>query len=308
MNASQREEEGHRLMAEAEKQASSIKSGGFFRSLFSSSGATAEDAAETYVRAAQSFKLAKAWLLSGKAYEAASATYSSVADMQYEAASKLTDAAKAYKNGHPTQSISAYERAITLYADSGRFQQCARHQKDLSELYESQLSSDDSEALQKVIASYNQCADYYDMDDATSNANTARVKVASLSALAKDYPRAIEVFESVAQAALSSGLLKYGAREHLLKAGLCKLCLGDVVAAERAVDAYASMDPSFASSREGRLLADVVKAVSDGDEPQFTSTVFEFDSISKLDEWKTTILLRIKNQIKAADTGEEDLT
>lgn len=31
----------------------------------------------------------------------------------------------------------------------------------------------------------------------------------------------------------------------------------------------------------------------------FTQAVVEYDSISKLDQWKTSILLRIKNSIKS---------
>lgn len=310
MNPSQREEEGHRLMAEAAKQASSSKSGGFFKSLFGSSSSSNEEAAETYVRAAQSFKLAKAWVHAGKAYDASSDVYVSLgSDHSYDAAARKADAAKAYKNVGASLAVPAYTAAINLHADGGRFQQCARLQKDLSELLEVDVhSSSPPDALIEVAKAYEQTADYYDMDDAASNANTARVKAATFRALAGDYSEAADTLEGVAKAAAASPLLKYGAREHFLKAGLCKLCNSDLVAAERAVTAYSNADPSFESSREGKLLANVVQAVADSDESAFTSTVFEYDSISKLDDWKTTILLRIKNQIKAADGGEEDLT
>jgi alpha-soluble NSF attachment protein len=33
----------------------------------------------------------------------------------------------------------------------------------------------------------------------------------------------------------------------------------------------------------------------------FTDAVAEYDSVSKLDKWKTTLLLRIKNAMKESD-------
>ena len=42
---------------------------------------------------------------------------------------------------------------------------------------------------------------------------------------------------------------------------------------------------------------DVTGAVEQGDAAQFTRFVADFDNMSKLDGWKTTILLRIKKSI-----------
>lgn len=305
MDPAQKEEEGHALMAEAEKLQSSSKSGGFFRSLFTSSASSPEETAETYVKAANAFKRAKSWTHAGKALEKAAETYAGISEMQYESASKYSDAGKAYKNVNPSKAIPCFEKAIEQYADSARFQQCARLQKELAELYEADSSS--TLDYEKTITAYVSAADFYDMDDAKSNANTMRIKVAALHALAEHYGEAIQLYEQVAQDSLANNLLKYGAREHLLRAGLCRLCQGDVIGAERALETYANMDSSFPSSREGRFLTDIVAAVSEADEQAFTNHVFEYDSISKLDEWKTSILLKIKNQIKA-DAGEEDLT
>jgi alpha-soluble NSF attachment protein len=47
--------------------------------------------------------------------------------------------------------------------------------------------------------------------------------------------------------------------------------------------------------------------VDDYNKDEFTQAVVDFDSVSKLDPWKTTLLLRIKNDIQA-DGGEDDLS
>ena len=51
------------------------------------------------------------------------------------------------------------------------------------------------------------------------------------------------------------------------------------------------------------MLVDLGAAVEKGDEEMFADKLFQYDQISKLDKWKTTILLKIKGQIEAA--GED---
>ena len=58
-----------------------------------------------------------------------------------------------------------------------------------------------------------------------------------------------------------------------------------------------SQDVSFSDTRECTLLKELLDAVDEADVEKFTNAVFEFDQISKLDKWKTTILLRIKTHL-----------
>ena len=285
-------------MAEAEKMLAASSKGGFFRSLFGSSS-NKEEVAETFVRASNCFKMAKAWNLAGSALEKAAEAYAEASDMQYEVASKYSDAAKAYKNTDPDRAIAAYDKACSYYSDSARFQQCARIKKDVGEMYEGR--GNNAEALK----AFTEAADFYEMDNASSNADSMRIKVAAFSALAGKYEQAATMYEKIAENALGNKLLKYGAREHLLRAGLCRLCMSDVVGAQRALERYDELDPSFSTSREGRLLEAVVRAVDEGDVEEFSNQVYEYDSLSRLDQWKTSILLKIKNNI---NVDSEDLT
>lgn len=52
------------------------------------------------------------------------------------------------------------------------------------------------------------------------------------------YQKAIEIFEEIARHSLSVNLLKYGVKGHLLNAGICQLCKGDVVAITNALEKY----------------------------------------------------------------------
>jgi alpha-soluble NSF attachment protein len=95
--------------------------------------------------------------------------------------------------------------------------------------------------------------------------------------------------------------MKYSVKDYLLKAGICHLATGDLVAAQRALERYREIDPQFAGQREHMLLTDLVEAVEAKSQEQFTDKLFQFDQINKLDKWKTTILVRVKNSIEEAD-------
>jgi alpha-soluble NSF attachment protein len=125
--------------------------------------------------------------------------------------------------------------------------------------------------------------------------------VADLAALAGDYYKAIELYEKVAEISLGNNLMKYSVKEYYLKAGICTLATKDIVSAKRNLEKYAEKDPIFGSQREYQLLKDLTEAVEEGNQEVFTDKLFAYDQMSKLDKWKTTILVKIKNQIEEAD-------
>ena len=90
-----------------------------------------------------------------------------------------------------------------------------------------------------------------------------------------------------------------------IRHGVLIICFQDLVETNRALESYRELDPSFGSTREHQLLADLTQAVEGGDQEGFADKLFQFDQLSKLDKWKTTILLRIKNNIEEA---EEDFS
>jgi alpha-soluble NSF attachment protein len=46
------------------------------------------------------------------------------------------------------------------------------------------------------------------------------------------------------------------------------------------------------------LLVDLTQTIEQGDQEAFADKLFQFDQLSKLDKWKTTLLLRIKSNIE----------
>jgi alpha-soluble NSF attachment protein len=111
----------------------------------------------------------------------------------------------------------------------------------------------------------------------------------------------VQNFEKVADSALENHLMKYSVKDYFMKAGLCILATKDLVSSRRNLERYKEKDPSFAGQRECQLLSDLIEAIEAGNQEMFTEKLYGYDQMSRLDKWKTEILVRIKNQIEEAD-------
>lgn len=95
--------------------------------------------------------------------------------------------------------------------------------------------------------------------------------------------------------------MKWSVKEYFLKAGICHLANNDTVATNRALDSYRDLDPAFTQTREHQLLVDLAEAVEEGDQEKFADRLFQYDQMSKLDKWKTTLLLKVKDNIQSQE-------
>lgn len=264
---------------------------------FSFFGGTAkfEDAVEMYTKAGNSFKISKKWDRAGEAFTKAAECHLKL-QSKHEAAQCYLNAALSYKKTNITSAVMCMKQGIEFYTEEGRFSIAAKHQKELAELYEDQSD------LENAIAAYQTAADYYEGEGQSSASNQCLLKLALFSAQLERYDKAIELYEQIATSSIDNNLLKWSVKDYFLRAGLCHLAKGDVVAAERAVEKYLDMDATFSSQRECKFLQELVNACKNYDVEAFTNAVVDFDSISKLDSWKTSILLKVKNSIKEEDT------
>uniref|UniRef100_A0AAQ4S2Z0 N-ethylmaleimide-sensitive factor attachment protein, beta b n=1 Tax=Gasterosteus aculeatus aculeatus TaxID=481459 RepID=A0AAQ4S2Z0_GASAC len=179
----------------------------------------------------------------------------------------------------------------------GRFTIAAKHHINIAEIYESELVD-----IEKAIAHYEQAADYYKGEESNSSANKCLLKVGGYCAQLEQYQRAIEIYEQVGANTMDNPLLKYSAKEYFFKASLCHFIV-DELNARIAVEKYEEMFPAFSDSRECKLLKKLLDAHEEQNSEAFTEAVKEFDSISRLDQWHTTLLLRIKKTIQG-DEGD----
>ncbi|KAF8036840.1 hypothetical protein BT93_C2532 [Corymbia citriodora subsp. variegata] len=264
-------------------------------------GSKYEDAADLFDKAANCFKLAKSWDRAGSTYIKLANCHLKC-ESKHEAASSFVDAANCYKKTSSKEAITCLEQAVNLFMDIGRLNMAARYYKDIGELYESDQN------LECAIDNFERAAELFESEEVTTSANQCKQKVAQFAAQLEQYQKAIEIYEEIARHSLNNNLLKYGVKGHLLNAGLCQLCKADIVAISNALERYQELDPTFSGTREYRLLKDIADAIDEEDVVKFTDVVKEFDSMTPLDSWKTTLLLRVKEKLKAKELEEDDLT
>lgn len=257
-----------------------------------------EEAADLFKEAANQFKLSKLGSKAGLAFEK-SAQASVQSGNKDEAANTLVDAFKSYKQEDPASAVRCLEQAIGFFTARGQFRRAANFKMDLGQVYEEQLMD-----FPKAVESYQDAGDWFESDSAQALASKAFLKCADMSALQGEYLRANDMYKKIAQSALGNNLARWSLKDYFVKIVLCYLAADDRVAAMKYLEESVSLDHGFSTTKEYKLLADILEAVQDGDTQKFADVVFEFDQFSKLDNWKTTLLLKIKNAVITAD---EDL-
>ncbi|RMY60447.1 hypothetical protein D0863_11605 [Hortaea werneckii] len=283
------------LLQKADKQAASAGSG---FSLFGGRAEKYEAAAELYIQAANAFRLQKSSKEAGQCFEKAASLQTNQLKEPDDAANTLTEAFKSYRKDEPEDAARCLEQAIQHYTLKGNFRRAATHKQNLAELYEVEMGDG-----KRAAEAFETAAGWYENDNAEALANKLFLKLADLSALESDYYKAISNYEKVAKSSINNNLMKWSVKEYLLKSGICHLCTGDSVATNRALESYRDLDSSFSQTREHQLLSDLVEAVDEGDQEKFADKLFQYDQMSKLDKWKTTLLLRVKENIE--EKGED---
>lgn len=282
-----KEQEAIKLLAQAEAK---LKPGGFISGIFGGGNRT-EEACELYCRAANMFKMAKKWSSAGNAFLDAG-TLQQKNGNWLDAGVCFVDAGNCFKKSEPIRAVECFQKAIEIYTDKGRFSIAAKNHVAIAELFENDLND-----IDKAIVHYEQAADYYKGEESHSSANKYLLEVAKHCAQQEKYEKAIEIYEQVASTCIDSSILKYSAGNYFFRAALCHLCV-DPLNATHALSKYDEMYPSFSGCREYKLVQNLVAKLEDQDVDGFTQAVADYDSIVRLDQWYTTLLLRVKKTIQ----------
>lgn len=192
------------------------------------------------------------------------------------------------------------DEAKSLYAQEGRLSECAKLAKRRAEIFEK------AEIIDLMLESYAEASELFDGEDQKGETRNCKLKIAHYKALIEEKDainEAIEIYEEVAKESLESNLLKWSVKQYYLKALLAALVLAannlgktvDDVREKRAE--YCSLDATFEETREDNLIVGCTDAIDEGDLEAFATACNEFDEITKLDSWQTTLLLRAKNGI-----------
>lgn len=277
-------------MAELMKQAEGKLQGGFLSKLFG--GPRYDEAQDIFQQAANQFKLTKEWDQAAEAFERC-AYCAQKSGSQNDESNFYNEAGNVLKKISTQRAVEQFEKAIVLQGNSGKFNQAGKLLMTIAELYE-------AESLQttQVKDYYKRAAEMFELDEhGKSNLTKCNLKVAEFAARDGELETAIKIYEDEGEKALSNNLLQFSAKEKFLNAGILYLAQGDSVSVNLAVEKYSALDPRFASSREGELLAALAEAFESQDVEAFQDKLFEYDSITKLDAWKTDFLVKAKDQM-----------
>lgn len=285
------------LIAEAEKLLKPQL--GFFLFLSgSSSSMRKEDATDLYIQAANLYRLLKDFNQAGAQFVKAAEIQESLGNHN-DCANHLVEAYKCFKGVSPSDAISALSKAIHIFlTQNGQFRRAANFTMDLAELYE---SVNDNESAAK---SYEQAGDYFTTDHAEALANKAFLKCADLFALDGNYKKAVELYDNIIKNLLGNSLSRWSLKDHFFKVILCVLCMDDVIEANKRTDQFLQDDPSWAQSREYKLVQGILDSIDQGDVEGFSDKVFDYDQFSKLDKLKSQLLLKVKNSVVAKDDDD----
>eukprot|EP00668_Euglena_longa_P045854 GGOE01061536.1.p1 GENE.GGOE01061536.1~~GGOE01061536.1.p1 ORF type:complete len:325 (-),score=133.74 GGOE01061536.1:255-1121(-) len=266
-----------------------------------------EEAVELFMNAGNKWKAAKNWRAAGEAFSRASDCHAKL-ESKHDAASALVEAGQCFRKANNTEgAVQCFQHANELWIDLGRFTNAAKHEKELGDMFK---ENDDTD---RAIKHYRKAADYYMGEDQSSAANSCLLQVADIASTDGRYDEAAELYEQVARSSMDKKLLAYHVKEYLFKAMICHLALvakqpgsPDIEKAKEKFDRYVTMDLHFNNSREYELLAALITAVETQDEDLVAHAVAEYDAVSTLDEWKTSMLLVIKRSL-SPDEVEKNL-
>ncbi|KAM3213593.1 hypothetical protein ACQJBY_066161 [Aegilops geniculata] len=262
-------------------------------------GSKYDAATDLYYGAATFFKLAKSWSRAASVYTKIANCHLKL-DSKDEAASAYADAANCYKKFSPHVAARALDQAVLLFLEVGRLAMAARYCKDAGVIYQQEKD------LAMASDYLERSADLFDVEGHTSQSNVIKHEIAEIAAQLGRYPKAAQIFEEIARQSIKSKLLKYSVRAVLVNAGICQLCIDDGVAMQKSLARYQEIDPTFSGTREHKLLADLAASMDDGDVARFTAAIEKFDGITRLDPWRTMLLLRAKDEVKKHDDDEEE--
>lgn len=243
-----------------------------------------------FIKAAHLYKLEKNWSQAALSYQQSAECQIKLKN-DYEASVSYINSAHCYRNIPNSHNMIIYniECAVRLLEQQKKFCICAKYCIEIANIYEFIFNYENAiDYLQRAIHFYN--------SEGITN-NLSKQKIAELYSHLGNYNKAITIFEELARDSLNSNVKRFMIKEYFMRALLILVCVDEKFEAMCALEKYKSMDVTFAESKECVFMTKLIDAYAHGNLIEFTKIVYEYDSISNLDDWIVTILLKIKSAI-----------
>lgn len=260
------------------------------KSFFSS--ADPSGASEFYEKAANLYKLDKAWEKAGQTLEKM-AECDEAAGNSFASARQFQGAALCYKNGAlPEKAIEALKKAVSRFIEDGKFSQAGNAMKEMSE---QEMAAGDAEG---AFASISTAIEYLETAGTPAVAHQLKGKAADLAMAGSKWNEAAEFFEDISR----NVTIASSAIDPLFKATLCILQSGDTVAASKALDRFIAQSPEFMRSPEFALVDSLITALETTDREAFNNAIQTYETKSrKLDPIKRNMVAKIASALPKED-------
>lgn len=278
---------GDDFMKKAEGKANAF----FFKDL--------DGAFDYYIKAAGCYKADKQMRQAGDAFMKAGDTAMRLKNYG-DAMQSYADAAKLLKKYDVKTAQACMEQAVKLNIQDAKLSNAARILKDWGEA----LEAEDMNV--EALAAYEKARQYFETEDQAQSATIVRSRIAQVYLNLGRYEEAMNTFEKLGNS-YTEGTLKFQAKGMFFMALLCRLATikpdrltEGCAEAHDALDAYLATDGYFRNSREAEACDMLISAMENTDENQFDEAVGNLQELKMLDEKKTTLLLKVRENI--ADT------
>ena len=287
--------QGDKLVQQAEKRLKAIS---FFNPT------KHEDAIDLLDKAAAQYKATKNWLEAAQCFVRCAEICEKSTDIIFDACNYYVNAGKMYRHFELSSSIKMFEIAVQMHQEQHRFSAAAKLYKEIAQCYE-RLSN-----LREAMKMWKKAADCYEAEDSTTNANLCLQRVAELFVENQEYQKAIQLYEKISKTSLERNVGKWTAKDYLYKALMCTFVLlakqNQLDLFQQKLDQYKDLLPSLDGSRECKFVEECMLAYMDDDLERFSTVVFAYNQIYKLDDFSTRVLFEIKQLLRNGGNMDEN--
>lgn len=262
-----------------------------------------DDAIELYDKAAVQYKITNNWKDVAKLYVLC-AELCEKYTTSFEACNFYVNAGNAYKRFDLNEAVNVFLIGAEIHQQKNNFSTAAKLYKEIGVCYEKLMKQTEA------IKMWKKASDCYNTADASTNSNQCLLRVADLYTENEEYKKAAELYEKISKNSLDSTTGIWTIKDHLNKALLCHfvslLKSNSINLLEQKMEEYKDLCPRLEDSHEYKLIHNVLQTYLNDDIDQFNDTVFKYNEIYKLDDFKTKMLYNIKVSLQNGELIHEE--
>lgn len=255
-----------------------------------------DGAYDYYVKAGGCYKADRQFRQAGDAFMKAGDT--AMRNKSFgDAQQSYAEAAKLLKKVDMKLAGQAMDQAIKLNIQENRLGAAARLLKEWGEALEA------DEMWPEALAAYDKSRQYFETEDQAQAALQVRAKMASLFVELRRFDDAMLAYEKLGRT-YAEGSMKFQAKSQFFMAIICRLATikpesvsEGCAEAHDALEAYLAMDGYFRNTREADACEMLIGALETSDEVQFDEAIGNLQELKMLDDKKTTILLKVRENV-----------